>query len=262
MSDKLIELIGVEKSYQDGGRRRIVLAGISMTIDAGRLVGILGESGGGKTTLARIISGQERPDAGSVLLDGQLLPPLRQRSFAQAAAIQYIFQDAYAAMDGRMTVAATLGEPVRLCKRHGHGCLTAAEAFTHVGLGPYPQWAERRVRELSGGQRQRLAIARALIPRPRLIIADESTSMLDHETAAEILAVLRELNRASALSILMISHQLQVVAPWCQEIHVLYQSKMVESGPTAQILDSPQSPYVQALVESMKYILEGVPSNI
>ncbi len=256
MSNKLIELIGITKSYPDGGRRRVVLDDISMAIKTGSMVGILGESGGGKTTLARIVSGQERPDSGSLLLDGSPLPPLRQRTFAQAASIQYIFQDAYAAMDGWITVAETLGEPVRLCQRHGHEYCPVVEAFAHVGLGPYQQWAERQVRELSGGQRQRLTIARALIPRPRLIIADESTSMLDHETAAEILAVFRELNRASGLSVLMISHQWQVVVPWCQQVNVVYQGKVVESGPTARIFDSPQSSYVQALVASMKYFGE------
>ncbi len=257
MSTNLIELIGITKSYLDGSRRRVVLDGISMAIESGSMVGILGESGGGKTTLARIISGQERQDTGSVLLAGQPLLPLRQRSFSQVASIQYICQDAYAAMDGRVTVATTLGEPVRLCRRHGHDPYPVAEAFDRVGLGPYQRWAERRVGELSGGQRQRLAIARALIPRPRLLIADESTSMLDHKTATEILAVLKELTQTSGLSALVISHQPQVVAPWCQRVHVLYQGKIVESGPTEKVLVSPQTPYVQDLVASMKYFGRG-----
>lgn len=253
----LLRAIDLHKSYLSYGREYHVLQGVNLEIAAGSVVGLVGESGCGKSTLARIITGQLAPERGQVCWSGSPLPELRRRSFAEAKAIQYIFQDPYAALETERTVEQILLEPIRICARHRQPPrLSAAEAVRLVGLGAWEQWAKHMVGQLSGGQRQRLALARALIPGPRLIIADESTSMLDDETAASLLVILRELVAGGDLSVLLISHQLRLVRQSCDYIYIMQSGRIVEHGRKESLLTHPASEYGRALADSLRYFEE------
>ncbi|HAA34237.1 MAG TPA: peptide ABC transporter ATP-binding protein [Firmicutes bacterium] len=254
----LLSVRNVEKSYEIlGGGKIHVLRKVSLEVKQGAMVGLLGESGAGKTTLARIITGQETPDGGELFLEGKPLLPLQRRSFTLAADIQYIFQDPYSALEPSYTVEQTLREPLRLCqRRRRQGMFSPQEALELVGL-PYASWAfNKKIGELSGGQRQRAAIARALIPRPRLLIADESVSMLDAKSAHSILDLLQAINAEASLGILFITHQISVLKKICTYVYVLYQGRIVEEGVTEHVLNSPADAYTRQLVENMKFFGE------
>ncbi|NLX91629.1 MAG: ABC transporter ATP-binding protein [Firmicutes bacterium] len=253
----LLSVQNVEKSYKTLGEVPIkVLKKVSLEVKQGGMVGLLGESGAGKTTIARIITGQETPNGGKLFLDGKPLLPLQRRSFNLAADIQYIFQDPYSALEPGYTVEQTLREPLRLCRRRGRqGLFSPQEALDLVGL-PYAGWAFKKNGELSGGQRQRVAIARALIPRPRLLIADESVSMLDAKSARSILDLLQTINVETSLGILFITHQISVLKKTCTYVYVLHQGRIVEEGVTEHVLNSPADAYTRQLVENMKFFGE------
>jgi ABC-type glutathione transport system ATPase component len=252
----LLSVVNVGKSYRTFKGQTRILRGVSFDLPKGSMAGLLGESGSGKTTIARIITGQEKPDRGSVYLDGNLLLPLGKRPFSHAADIQYVFQDPYAALEPGYTVEQTLKEPLWLCRRRRRqNTINPQEALDKVGL-TYAKWAFKKIGELSGGQRQRVAIARALIPRPRLLIADESTSMLDVETANSILDVLQAVNAETGLSVLFITHQFSVIHKTCDLVFVLYKGFIVERGETSAVMNFPSSEYTRQLFESMKFLGE------
>lgn len=224
---------------------------VGLRVGAGRTVGLVGESGSGKTTLARAILGLVPISSGRILLRGADVGALgRRERRAFLRAVQLVPQDPYSSLDPRRTIGQTLAEaldPVR-CRVRQHREAIAA-ALEDVAL---PTDAiERYPHEFSGGQRQRIAIARALITRPDVVIADEMTSALDVSVQAEVLRLLDRLRTEHDLTMLFISHNLAVVQQVCDDVVVLYRGKVIESGPTADVFTDPGQEYTQRLLESV-----------
>ena len=228
------------------------LAGVSFTLRAGRSLGVVGESGSGKSTLARLVMALEPPSAGRVLLSGVDLHRLDAAALRAARAqLQMVFQDPYGSLDPRRTVMQTVAEPLAVLQGAGKAEQRerAAEALAAVGLssedlGKYPH-------EFSGGQRQRIAIARALITRPRLIVADEPVSALDVSVQAQVLNLMQDLQDQFGVTYLFISHDLAVVDLVCDEVIVLNQGQIVEQGHPDELFRHPQHPYTQRLLAAV-----------
>jgi len=225
---------------------------VSFTLQAGRSLGIVGESGSGKSTLARLVMALEAPSGGRVLLDGQDLHRLEPVALRQARTrVQMVFQDPYGSLDPRRSVLQTVAEPLRALQ----GAAAAeqrtrvAEALEAVGLSAAD--GARYPHEFSGGQRQRIAIARALVTRPRLIVADEPVSALDVSVQAQVLNLLRDLQQRYGLAYLFISHDIAVVDLVCDEVLVLQHGRVVESGPPERLFTAPEHPYTRRLVEAV-----------
>jgi peptide/nickel transport system ATP-binding protein len=222
---------------------------VSFTLAAGKSLGIVGESGSGKSTLARLVMALERPSAGQVHLEGVDLHALDAAALRRARAkLQMVFQDPYGSLDPRRTVLQTVAEPLAVL--HGAGPAErrerAAEALDAVGLrgsdlAKYPH-------EFSGGQRQRIAIARALITRPKLIVADEPVSALDVSVQAQVLNLMQDLQERYGLAYLFISHDLAVVDLVCDEVLVLQHGRVVERGEPERLFRAPEHPYTQRLL--------------
>ena len=232
------------------------LDGVSFNLHAGRSLGVVGESGSGKSTLARLVMALETPDAGTVHFDGLDLHRLAPAALRQArAGLQMVFQDPYSSLDPRRTVLQTVSEPLALLRGAGHVAGTAQrrararEALDDVGLGAGD--LDKYPHEFSGGQRQRIAIARALITRPRLIVADEPVSALDVSVQAQVLNLMQDLQERHGLSYLFISHDLTVVDRVCDEVIVLQHGRIVEQGPPQRLFTRPQHPYTQRLLAAV-----------
>ncbi|WP_217185706.1 ABC transporter ATP-binding protein [Streptomyces sp. AC495_CC817] len=241
-----VEDLTVELGHGVAARR--VLKGVSFDIPRGSTLALVGESGSGKTTLARTLVGVHRPSSGRILVDDA---PLRtSRGRAGAATVQMIPQDPYSSFDPRRTVAQSLAEALDPIRARVKPVRTRiAELLSQVSLDPDAM--DRYPHEFSGGQRQRLAIARALAPRPRFVIADEITSALDLTTQAEILNLLADLRRRLSLTMLFISHDLAVVRHVSDSVAVLLHGDLVELGPTGATFAEPKHPYTAQLLASV-----------
>ncbi|MGY0056558.1 ATP-binding cassette domain-containing protein [Streptomyces sp. LZ34] len=230
-----------------GGKFRAV-DGVGFTVERGGSLAIVGESGCGKSTIARSLVRLLRPTAGRILLDGtdiatlpeRRLRPLRRR-------VQMVFQDPYGSLDPHLTAEETVAEPLRLAgvTSKAERARRAAELIDQVGL---PASAlHRRPGEFSGGQRQRIGIARALASDPELLVCDEATSALDVSVQAQVLKLLRDLQTERQLAYIVISHNLGVVREISSEVVVMRGGRVVESGPTETVLAAPAEPYTRAL---------------
>ncbi|EER57660.1 ABC transporter related protein [Acidovorax delafieldii 2AN] len=234
------------------------LQGVDFTVTAGRSLGIVGESGSGKSTLARLVMALDTPTAGTVHLLGRnlhTLPPAELRRARRD--FQMVFQDPYGSLDPHHTVERIVAEPLRAQGQVGRAEQReqAAQVLTQVGLrssdlGKYPH-------EFSGGQRQRIAIARALITRPRLIVADEPVSALDVSVQAQVLNLMQDLQQQFGVTYLLISHDLAVVNHLCDDVVVLYQGRIVERGTPQDLFYNAQHPYTRALVNAVPQIAPG-----
>ncbi len=228
------------------------LNGVSFTIESGRSLGIVGESGSGKSTLARLVMALDPPTSGRVLLEGRDLHALPPEELRRARRdFQMVFQDPYGSLDPRQTVERIVAEP--LSAQGGSTAAErrerAAESLASVGLrandlGKYPH-------EFSGGQRQRIAIARALITRPKLIVADEPVSALDVSVQAQVLNLMQDLQQQFGVTYMLISHDLAVVNHLCDDVAVLWQGRIVEQGPPARLFHAAEHPYTQALLDAV-----------
>jgi len=233
------------------------LADVGFTLQAGRSLGVVGESGSGKSTLARLVMALEAPSAGRVLFDGLDLQALDAATLRAArAGFQMVFQDPFGSLDPRRTVGRTVAEPLALLHPPGtpppgraEQRERAAAALAEVGLGAAD--LDKYPHEFSGGQRQRIAIARALITRPRLIVADEPVSALDVSVQAQVLNLLLDLQQRHGLAYLFISHDLAVVDWVCDEVLVLDAGRVVERGPTAEVLTTPRHAVTQRLLAAL-----------
>lgn len=244
----LLELRGAGFAY--GSRR--VLDDVSLRIDEGDSLGLVGESGAGKSTILRLLLGLAAPREGQVLFEGT---PLALRDRAQMrrfrASVQPVFQDPYSSLDPRQRIDRIIGEPLRsLGLASGTDAQRRiAEALDSVGLPA--DTARRYPHEFSGGQRQRIAIARAVVSRPRVLLADEPVSALDVTTRVQVLELLDRLRRENGLSLVMVSHDLTAIASACDRTVVLQNGRVVEQGTTSAVLYSPQDPYTRALVDAV-----------
>ncbi len=225
------------------------LRGVSFQMQAGRSLGLVGESGSGKSTLARLVMALDVPTSGSVVLLGQdlnALPPQALR--AARRDFQMVFQDPYGSLDPRQKVARIVAEPLaalpNISKDETHQRST--QALTSVGLRASD--LDKYPHEFSGGQRQRIAIARALITRPQLIVADEPVSALDVSVQAQVLNLMQDLAQEFGVTYLLISHDLAVVHHVCDEVAVLWQGQIVEQGAAEQIFNDPQQAYTRSLL--------------
>ncbi|WP_099022280.1 dipeptide ABC transporter ATP-binding protein [Mycolicibacterium palauense] len=233
----LLRVSGLGKRF---GRRR-VLDEVSTDLAAGRILGVVGESGSGKSTLARCVAGLERQDSGAVEFDGVALAP--GRGSRTPDQMQIVFQDPYSSLNPMMSVGAILREALRVAGRPAD---QVPDLLGTVGLPA--EFMRRRPAELSGGQRQRIAIARALAPRPRLLICDESVSALDVSVQAQILDLLQRLRSELGLALLFISHDLAVVRMIADDVVVLCDGRVVEQGRCERVLTAPSHEYTRMLV--------------
>jgi len=224
---------------------------VNFAIRAGQTMGLVGESGCGKTTIGRLVVGLEKPTGGAINFEGKDLARSSGREYRRERQdIQLMFQDAYASLDPRMRAGAVLQEPLvvqRIGSRRERN-QKVAEMLDHVGL---PRAAvERYPHEFSGGQRQRLGFARALMLNPKLIVADEPVSALDVSIQAQILNMMSDLQRELGLTYLFISHDLAVVRYVSSQIGVMYLGKLVEIGPADEVYLQPAHPYTKGLLDS------------
>jgi oligopeptide transport system ATP-binding protein len=225
---------------------------VSLSVPRGKTLGIVGESGSGKTTLGRAVLQLYKPSAGRVVFDGTDLATLNRRGLkAMRRQIQMVFQDPFGSLNPRMQVGEIVGEPLLV---HGLGLRrdvekTVREMLDVVGL---PQSAYARFpREFSGGQRQRINIARALVTRPKLVIADEPTSALDVSVQAQIINLFQSVQAEFELTYVFISHDLGVVRIMADEVAVMQAGEIVESGNVTRVFDAPQSDYTRELIDAV-----------
>jgi peptide/nickel transport system ATP-binding protein len=228
------------------------VADVSFAIPRGSTFGLVGESGCGKTTVGRLIVGLEKPDGGSIVIGGRDLASLSSRERRrQARLVQLMFQDSYASMDPRMRVSTILREPM-IIQRDGSRAAQAKRVNTMLDeVGLPSAVAERYPHEFSGGQRQRLGLARALMLRPSMIVADEPVSALDVSIQAQILNLMLDLQREHGLTYLFISHDLSVVRYMSDTIGVMYLGKLVEVGPALEVYNMPIHPYTRGLIDTV-----------
>ena len=243
-----MSLLNVDRLRFSYGAAAPVLEDVSFTLEASTTLGLVGESGSGKTTLLRLLLGLNRPDSGDIVFDGQHLDA-GNRQFMQGyrRQVQAVFQDPYSSLDPRQTVLRIISEPIRALNLPGDRRELVQVALTSVGLEP--TILDRYPHEFSGGQRQRIAIARALVAKPRLLLADEAVSALDLSTRVRIVALFRQL--ASSLTLVFVTHDIGVVAALCDEVVILQHGRIAERGPTRHILNAPQHPYTRSLLASV-----------
>jgi peptide/nickel transport system ATP-binding protein len=226
---------------------------VSLELAAGETLAIVGESGSGKTTLARMLLRLIEPDSGELLVEGRDFLAARGAELRLLRReMQMVFQDPFASLDPRMRVGAIVSEPLEIHEprlSRSERRARVVEILRAVGLGE--DALARYPHEFSGGQRQRIGIARALVLRPRLVVADEPVSALDVSVGAQILELLQNLQRDFALTYLLISHSLPVVAQLATRIAVMQRGKIVETGRAAQILTAPAHPYTQSLIAAI-----------
>lgn len=272
----LLELRGIGRDY--AGRSRLfgrhapvsAVLDVSLELERGRILGLVGESGCGKSTTGRIALGLDKPTRGEVVFEGRPMPPAGSPSWkASRRQMQYIFQDPLGALDKRMRIIDQIAEPLHI---HGIGDPdsrreTAAQLLRDVGL--QPNMGDVYPLQLSGGQRQRVVIARALAMKPELLVCDEPVSALDVSIQAQVIGILTNLQKRLGLAMIFISHDLKLVGTISDEVAVMYLGQIVERGSPQQVFSAPAHPYTRVLLASIpqplrssaRPVLQGEPPD-
>ncbi|MEQ3549079.1 oligopeptide/dipeptide ABC transporter ATP-binding protein [Pseudonocardia nematodicida] len=251
--EPLLDIRDLSVEYRLSRRETLrAVHGVDLDVHAGETVGLVGESGSGKSTIGRAVLGLTPPASGSIRFDGQEIAGLRGRQRARLARdLQVVFQDPLSSLNPSMKVGDLLQEPIRVVRRisRGEAAEIAGDLLERVSLPR--DAASRYPGAFSGGQRQRIAIARALSIDARLIVCDESVSALDVSTQASILSLLRRLQRELGVAYLFVSHDIAVVRNVSRRVVVLYKGRVMERGPTAEIVDRPYHPYTRTLLDAI-----------
>ena len=245
----LTRVFEIGRSWLKEGKPLRAVDDVSLTVNRGEVLAIVGESGCGKTTLSRLMLGLQQPSSGDIRVLGQPLLGVDRKAFARR--VQPVFQDPYSSLNPRKTIGQIVGDPLII-----HDIGTSAERALRVQtvmeqVGLPRRFVNSYPSQMSGGQRQRVAIARALVMKPEVLICDEPTSALDVSVQAQILNLLQDLRKELNLTYIFISHDLSVVEYMSDYVAVMYLGRFVEIGPAAQVLGTPKHPYTQALLDSI-----------
>jgi oligopeptide/dipeptide ABC transporter ATP-binding protein len=259
----LLQLEELQMHFKVRGRRLVqAVDGVNLTVQAGETLGLVGESGCGKSTTARLISRLLEPTAGKILFEGKDIAHLTDRQMRPyRQEIQLIFQDPYSSLNPRHTVGAIVGTALRTHNIvEKNGILTRVQELLEL-VGLNPEHYNRYPHEFSGGQRQRIGIARALAARPKIIVADEPVSALDVSIQAQVMNLLENLRSELGIAFVFIAHDLGVVRHFCDRVAVMYLGRVVEQAPRNELYEAPQHPYTQALLSAVPDIavVRGVP---
>lgn len=257
----LLNVDELTKTYgQSRGERHPVLQELSFSVQVGEIVGLIGASGAGKSTVGRILAGLEIQDTGTIWFSGEDVTGFsgkRRRHLAKN--IGMIFQDPYESLSGRMRVVDLVEEPLIIQKSGANAVerrRRAEEALSLVSLDP-TKYSQRYPHELSGGERQRVGVARALVCRPKLIICDEPTSMLDTSLRLELVELLKELNQQFGIAYLFITHDIALTKGFCDRLLVLFEGRIVDQGVTNDVITQPEHPFTIQLIAALR-TLENV----
>ena len=245
----LLELRGLEVGFRNRrGEIARAVDGVDLTVEQGEVLALVGESGCGKTTLARTIVGLERPGAGDVRFEGEPIGRSARALRAYRRRVQMVFQDPAGALNPRSTIYEAVAEGVRIQGTEGSEEELVAEALSRAGLRPPERFFTLYPYEISGGQRQRVVIAGAMVVNPSLLVADEPVSSLDASVRGEILQLMLGLVRETGVSILVVTHDLGLAWNIADRVAVMYLGRIVEQGTTEELLGAPRHPYTAALL--------------
>jgi peptide/nickel transport system ATP-binding protein len=244
----LLEVSGLKVTFPSRHGVARAVDGVDFAMKSGEIVALVGESGCGKTTLARSIMGLTKPLAGEVRFRGEKLRYDRRSLREHRRAAQMIFQDPTGALNARQTIYEAVAEGVRVQKLPGDEEELVAQGLAQAGLRPPERFFTRYPYEISGGQRQRVIIAGAMVLNPSLLVADEPVSSLDASIRGEILALMLKLVRETQVGILVVTHDLGLAWNVADRVAVMYLGRLVEEGPTEEILSTPKHPYTRALL--------------
>lgn len=250
MNDAILQIRRARKTFRAGKRQVVALDDVSLAVGDGEILALVGESGSGKSTLARAIVGLERLDAGELLFAGTEYTRTRGRRLRDLRrSMHLVLQDPYQSLHPGMRVASAVAEPLEIAGKRNRPSLVA-EALEEVGLAPASEFLHRYPHQLSGGQRQRVVLARALVGRPRLVVADEPTSMVDATLRGSIIELIRDLRDRHGIAFLVITHDLDMAGAVAEEVAVIQHGRIVESGLTADVFQGPTDPYTRTLLKA------------
>lgn len=253
-AELVLQVENAFKTYHPSGQPAVkAVQDVSISIPAGGGLAIVGESGSGKSTLGRIVAGLEEQDEGTMTVAGGQVETgsAKERRLARASRVQMVFQDPYQSLDSRITPAKALERVLKLHYKLDAKAMKARISELLASVGLEEKHADLLPRKLSGGQRQRVAIAKAMALNPRLLVLDEATSALDVSVQAQVLELVNKLRRENGVAVLFISHDLGIVGEICDELVVVQHGRIVESGPTGQVLNHPVHDYTKSLLASV-----------
>ena len=267
----IVQVNGISKYYKSrasffntSSETVTALKNISLDIFKGEIFGLVGQSGSGKTTMARLVVKLENPDDGSILLEGKGINHLKGRDLkAFRMKVQMIFQDPYQSLNPHLAISDTILEPLAI---HGIGTREerrgkVVKSLESVGLSPATDYMYRYPHQLSGGQRQRVAIARAMVLKPELVVADEPTSMLDATIAIQLFRLILDIRDRFGVTFLFITHNLAAARFLCDRIAVIHNGEIVETGPADKIIREPQHEYTRKLIAAQPAFAYGGKQN-